>query len=63
MQCRGYPAGNRPQICIFARLGVAFFATGPSLGLIMYIITTLEFPMYNIDFHLLTAGVNAKNCY
>ena len=24
-------------------LGVAFFATGPGLGLIMYILTTLEF--------------------
>ena len=25
-------------------LGVAFIATGPGLGLIMYIFTTLEFP-------------------
>ena len=41
-------------------LGVAFFATGPGLGLIMYILTTLEFPTYNFDFHLLTASVNAK---
>ena len=41
-------------------LGVAFFATGPGLGLIMYILTTLEFPTNNIDFHLLTTSVNAK---
>ena len=33
-------------------LGVAFFATGPGLGLIMYILTTLEFPTHNSDFHL-----------
>ena len=33
-------------------LGVAFFATGPGLGLIMYIFTTLEFPTRDIDFHL-----------
>ena len=26
----------------------------------MYIFTTLEFPTHNIDFHLLTASVNAK---
>ena len=32
-------------------LGVAFFATGPGLGLIMYILTTLEFPTHNNDFH------------
>ena len=44
-------------------LGVAFFPTGPGFVLIMYIITTLEFPMYNIVFHLLTASVNAKYCY
>ena len=35
-------------------LRVAFFATDPSLGLIMYIFTTLEFPTHNSDFHLLT---------
>ena len=34
-------------------LGVAFFATGPGLGLIMYILTTLEFPTHNFDFHIL----------
>ena len=44
-------------------LGVAFFATGPGLGLIMYIFTTLEFPTHNIDFHLLTTSVNAKYYY
>ena len=33
-------------------LGVAFFATGPGLGLIMYILSTLEFPTHNFDFHL-----------
>ena len=31
-----------------------FFATGPGLGLIMYILTTLEFPKHNHEFHLLT---------
>ena len=34
-----------------------------SSGLIMYIFTTLEFPTRNIDFHLLTASVNAKYYY
>ena len=38
-------------------LGVAFFATGPGLGLIMYILRTLEFPKHNFDFHLLTFGL------
>ena len=32
--------------------GVAFFATGPGLGLIMYILTTLQFHKHNFDFHL-----------
>ena len=40
--------------------GVAFFATGPGLGLIMYIFTTLEFPTPDFNFHLLTTSVNAK---
>ena len=31
-------------------LGVAFFATGPGLGLIMYILTTLEFLNITLDF-------------
>ena len=44
-------------------LGVAFFATGPGLGLIMYIISTLEFPTHNLKFHLLTTSVNAKYYY
>ena len=44
-------------------LGVAFFATGPGLGLIMYILTTLEFPTHYFDFHLLTTSVNAKYYY
>ena len=30
--------------------GVAFFATGLGLGLIMYILMTLEFPTHNFDF-------------
>ena len=42
MQLISSPAG---------RLGVAFFATGPGLGLIMYILTTLEFPKHNFDYH------------
>ena len=33
-------------------LGVAFFATGPGVGLLMCIFTTLEFPKHNFDFHL-----------
>ena len=41
-------------------LGVAFFATGPGLGFIMCIFTTLEFPTHNFDCHLLTTSVNAK---
>ena len=43
-------------------LAVAFFATGPGLGLIMYIyiLTTLKFPKHNFDLHLLTTSVNAK---
>ena len=44
-------------------LGVAFFANGPGLSLIMYILTTLRFPAYNFDFHLLTTSVNAKYYY
>ena len=44
-------------------LGVAFFATGPGLGVIMYILTTLEFPTQNIDFYLLTTSVNKKYYY
>ena len=38
------------------KLGVAFFATGPGLGLIMYILTTLEFPKHNHDFHKIMAA-------
>ena len=49
MQPQGLPAG--------------LFATGPSLGLIMYILTTLEFPNHNHDFHPLTTSVNAKYYY
>ena len=44
-------------------LGVAFFATGPGLGLIMYILTTLEFSTHYFDFHLLTTSVNAIYYY
>ena len=29
----------------------------------MYILTTLEFPTHNFDFHLLTTSVNAKYYY
>ena len=43
--------------------GVAFIATGPGLGLIMYILTTLEFPTHYFDFHLMTTSVNAKYYY
>ena len=34
-----------------------------SLGLIMYIISTFEFPTHNLKFHLLTTSVNAKYYY
>ena len=44
-------------------VGVAFFATGPGLGLIMYILTTLEFPTHYFDIHLLRTSVNAKYYY
>ena len=44
-------------------LAVAFFATGPGLGLIMYILSTLEFPTHNLKFHLLITSVNAKYYY
>ena len=43
--------------------GLGVFATGPGLGLIMYILTTLEIPTHNFDFHLLTTSVNAKYYY
>ena len=33
-------------------LGVAFFATGPGLGHIMHILTTLEFPKHSFDFRI-----------
>ena len=39
-------------------LGVAFFATGPGLVLIMYIFTTLEFPTHNFEFDLLDNWLN-----
>ena len=41
-------------------LGVAFFATGPGLGLITYIFTTLEF--LNITL-IYTTSMNAKYYY
>ena len=44
-------------------LGVAFFATGPGLGLIMYILTTLEFPTHNFDFHLLVFQLSTGSVY
>ena len=34
---------HRATEAVADNLGVAFFATGPGLGLIMYILTTLEF--------------------
>ena len=55
------PHGNRTRNFTNSRtefdsqpedLGVAFFATGPGLGLIMYIFTTIEFSTHNLDFHL-----------
>ena len=43
--------------------GVAFITTGPGLGLIMYILTTLQFPTHYFDFHLMTKSVNTKYYY
>ena len=40
-------AGSFPS-----RKALELFATGPGLGLIMYIFTTLEFPTHNFDKHL-----------
>ena len=33
------------------------------MGLIMYILSTLEFPTHNLNFHVLTVSVNAKYYY
>ena len=54
--------GNKLHIIVHDQLGlgVAFFATGLCLGIIMYILTTLEFRTHYFDFHLLTTSVNAK---
>ena len=55
-----YKALKLPWSCIC--LGVAFFATGPGLGLIMYILTTLKFPTHNFDFYILYPDIgNIKN--
>ena len=35
----------------------------PEQVIIMYILTTLEFPTHNFDLHLLTTSVNAKYYY
>ena len=43
-------------------LGVAFFATGPGLGLIMYILTTLEFPKHNHDFYIYYSIIEHDIC-
>ena len=48
MQLQGLPAGNRTRILLWT---VTFFATGPGLGIIMYIFTTLEFPTHNFVRH------------
>ena len=58
-----YTRCQQMKINVGVGLGVAFFATGPGLGLIMYILTTLEFPTRNIDFHLLTTSLHAKYQY
>ena len=70
MQPQGLPNGNRTRVLNEDAgsipnqgLGVAFSATGPGLVLIMYILTTLEFPTHNFNFHLLTTSVNAKYYY
>ena len=56
------PVKYKGILIIIFGIGVAFFATGPGLGLIMYILTTLEFPTH-FDFHLLTTSVNTKSYY
>ena len=59
MQLQGLPAGNRTRVLWISRcgfdsqpegLGVAFFATGYGLGLVMYILTTLEFLNITLNF-------------
>ena len=59
--CRKFE--GREDMHYKTQTGSAFFATGPGLGLIMYIFTTLEFPTHNSDFHRLTTSVNAKYYY
>ena len=39
------------------------YKTQTGTSLIMYIISTLEFPTHNLKFHLLTTSVNAKYYY
>ena len=41
-------------------LRVALYTTGPGLGLIMYIFTTIKFPTYNFNFHIYTLGGNRR---
>ena len=48
------------NIIYINNIPVAKNENGPGLGLIMYILTSLEFPKHNFEFHLLTTSVNAK---
>ena len=54
-----YTPSNPENACsIPSRKALTFFETGPGLGLIMYILTTLEFPKHNLDFHLFIVNRN-----
>ena len=48
------------MLCLRNSSVVKIYIIRPKTGLIMYILTTLEFPKHNLDFHLLTTSVNAK---
>ena len=50
-------------ICNLFLTLVLIVSTGPCLGLIMYILSKLEFPTHKFKFHLLTTSVNATYYY
>ena len=54
-------AGSGNEIAF--QLSTLLSSTGPGLGLIMYILSTLVFPTHNLNFYLLTTSVNAKYYY
>ena len=50
--CRKFECREDIHYKTQTRTSCDWFATGPGLGLIMYIFTTLEFPTHISDFHL-----------